>query len=105
MLAISLIDSNGLVTGSRDGTAVRWARGDTGLSQEVVYEGHTQWVTATCLDGSGSLFTGSTDTTVRRWDLATGRVLAIYKPGRSKFDEVTSLCVAGGYLYAGSREA
>ena len=80
-------------------------KGDQGssgkvLKKAVTFEGHSRWVMATCTQGS-KLFTGSPDTTVRRWDLATGFEEYVYT-GHTQ--EVTSLAVEGFHLYTGSRE-
>ena len=48
----------------------------------ATFTGHARWVTTACTQGP-ALFTGSTDTTVRRWELATGREEMVY-PGHSQ---------------------
>jgi len=64
------------------------------------FEGHTRWVT--CLDSAAdSLFTGSTDASVRQWDLSTGKETRKYD-GHTQ--EVTSVKVNGTQLYSASRE-
>jgi len=127
ILSLTVVDTVSFVTGSRDDTAAKWEirdpsdveddplddmldpfevfgdakeQGSSGkvVKRAVTYEGHSRWIMATCVD-SNKLFTGSTDTTVRRWDLISGKEEFIYT-GHSQ--EVTSVAVSGSYLYTGN---
>jgi F-box/WD-40 domain protein 7 len=60
--------------------------------------GHTRQVTAAAIEaGTGKLYTGSQDGTVRQWDLETGAPGPIVEVG----GEVDSLLLEGGWLFVG----
>ena len=63
--------------------------------------GHTDNVFAACLAGPGVLATGSSDDTVRLWDVATRACLATIRTGHTDF--IRAACVAApGVLATGS---
>jgi len=115
ILAMCLVGRVGFVTASRDETAVLWhwrhgerplAEGEspTGYGKHVVrgvtFRGHSNWVTAAVTEGKW-LFTGSSDTSVKRWELATGMLLETYRGHQS---EVTALEIYEHCVYSAGRE-
>jgi len=92
---------DGFVIGSRDDTASYWRLDEEREGKLVTrFTGHTRWVTCTCVL-NGEVFTGSTDTTLKRWDLLSGAELMTY---HGHEQEVTSVVTHQDYLYSGGRE-
>jgi len=90
-----------MLTGSRDNSAVLWELTEEGMVKKITYTGHVRWVMCLAAEGD-KVYTGSTDATVRRWDMHTGTEELQYK-GHSQ--EVTSLVLHQEHMYTGSREA
>lgn len=72
------------------------------LPQDVEFvsdlKGHRKKVTCMCLDpGSGQLFTGSHDQTVRVWNCQSGECQSTVQVG----GEVDSILIEGGFLFVG----
>jgi len=61
-------------------------------------EGHTGWVNAVCISADGRwALSGSSDHTIKLWDLATGACLRTFEGHR---DVVESLCLSGDGRWA-----
>lgn len=85
-------DEDILVSGSWDSTTIIWRN----KNPEVTLYGHINAVWSVAFVARSSILTGGADKTIRRWDLADGRILNVYE---SHTDCVRGLAVINGQQF------
>ena len=114
VLAITITggaDGKVLLTASADKTVRKWDLNEDGAPKKfnsskgayestARFEGHTDWVSCLVV-AEGSLFSGSWDSSIRKWDISTNRFIAELL---GHHDPLYCLCAVGGVLLSGSRD-
>lgn len=98
-------DGTSIFSGSADTTIRKWTvprEGVSGRGKEVGrLLGHTDWVSCLHIDADGSLYSGSWDRSIRKWDISALRFIAEIS---GHTDPVYCLTSFGGVLFSGSRD-
>jgi len=108
-IATTYEQSNLLVTGSRDKTAIVWTLTDEAEDGEVGYarkclKGHNQAVTSCELSSDGQFaLTGSMDATMRLWDLNLGNSVRLFR-GHEKDVNSVAFSADNRQIVSGSRD-
>ncbi|CAG0883201.1 unnamed protein product [Cyprideis torosa] len=85
-------DGSVLATGGEDGRAVLWAtNGGNNMEQMSVLEGHEALITCMAFWDS-FLYTGSEDSTIRKWNLASNECEIVYRGHSGRINKL--LCTA-----------
>ena len=96
-----------LLTGSWDKTVCKWdlrteSTNATCTKPELVLRGHSDFVKSLVIFGN-TVFTASSDATIRQWDLSTGKELKLLK-GHKRGVEALAVDLESGILYSGSSD-